>query len=258
MRVIHVVSLSGESGCGGSDITSLAVFAAPAQDEKSSKRADADADADADAAAACQLLLVYASSTFADERVSCRAKLLQLHGNGGYDSSSSSSSWRITTEADLLHPPSKDTPHFDVTCIAGCRVRRRAVTDCKFVIMPGRGMCLPATSAATSLHGHCSLISPRSVRHPQHYHYRKHHYHHHHHVQCDVQWRCWAHPGGVSSLAIFSIRKTPFILSGSPCDPKLILWSLDGHHPSHHLHLNSSSQIKTLSHILFVCHLQVS
>lgn len=142
----HSCCLSGERGCGGSDITSLAVFAAPAQDEKSSKSADADA------AAACQLLLVYASSTFADERVSCRAKLLQLHGSGSNDSSSSS--WRITTEADLLHPPSKDTPHFDVTCIAGCRVRRRAVADCTFVIVPGRGMCLPATNAATSLVGH--------------------------------------------------------------------------------------------------------
>ena len=148
----HSCGPSGERGCGGSDITSLAVFAAPAEDEQSSKSADADADA----AAACQLLLVYASSTFADERVSCRAKLLQLHGNGSYDSSSSS--WRITTEVDLLHPPSKDTPHFDVTCIAGCRVRRRAVADCKFVIIPGRGMCFPATSAATSLLGHCSLI----------------------------------------------------------------------------------------------------
>ena len=123
-RACHSCCLSGESGCGGSDITALAVFAAPAQDEKPSKSADGDDDA---AACECQLLLVYASSTFADERVSCRAKLLRLRGNDSGGNSSSSSSWCFTTEVDLLHPPSKDTPHFDVTCIAGCRVRLRVV-----------------------------------------------------------------------------------------------------------------------------------
>ena len=63
------------------------------------------------------LLLVYASSSFADERVCLRAKLLQLRDDDG------GSSWSISTETDLLHPPSKDTPHYDVTCIAGHKVR---------------------------------------------------------------------------------------------------------------------------------------
>jgi hypothetical protein len=63
------------------------------------------------------LLLVYASSSFADERVCLRAKLLQLRDDDG------GSSWSISTETDLLHPPSKDTPHYDVTCIVGHTVR---------------------------------------------------------------------------------------------------------------------------------------
>ncbi len=76
-----------------------------------------------------QLLLAYASSSFADEHVCLRAKLLQLQYNDG------DSSWCISTEADLLHPPSKDSPHFDVTCIIGHKVGMCGDNDCELNVV---------------------------------------------------------------------------------------------------------------------------
>jgi hypothetical protein len=189
----------GQTG-GGGDITALAVFAigdAPvlphdaAQGSKKELSSAIFASACGNTAAAevskassehFPLLLVYASSSFADERVCLRAKLLQLHGGD-------SDGWSISKEADLLHPPSKDTPHFDVTCIIGCKGLVFASDVCGYIT--------------------CWVLQPQLTK-------------------TDVQWRSWAHPGGMSSMVIFTIRKNSFIVSGGHFDTRLILWSLDG------------------------------
>jgi hypothetical protein len=79
-------------------------------------------DAAPDLSPESEYLLVYSSSSFADERVCARAKLLRL--NNTSNSIRSSGGWCITTEVDLLHPPTKDTSHSDVTCIIGVQVGR--------------------------------------------------------------------------------------------------------------------------------------
>ncbi len=103
-----------ESAGGGGDITAIAVFAV-ASPSSTAHAAQMHSTSETPTAAdsECQLLLVYASSSFADERVCARAKLLTLWGD------SSGGSWDMSREADLLHPPAADTPHFNVTCITG-------------------------------------------------------------------------------------------------------------------------------------------
>ncbi len=187
--------VSGQSG-GGGDITAIAVFFmddsqapphAVAQGLKNELHSTVATSADNHGLTVkledSPLLLVYASSSFADERVCLRAKMLQLHIGD------CEGSWNISTEADLLLPPSKDNQHFDITCIIG-----------------HRGLIF-----ASDTRGYVTCWALQSQL-----------------VQSDVLWRTWAHPGSVSSMTMFEIRKTYFILSGGPCDSRLILWSLDG------------------------------
>jgi hypothetical protein len=76
--------------------------------------------------------------------------------------------------------------------------------------------------------------------------------------QSDVEWRNWAHPGGVASIVIFSIRKSFFILSGGPCDARVLIWSLDGAIHSNVVLLfllpsRDSSFLNRSAHVLLLC-----
>lgn len=140
---------------GGGDVSAFAVFTVgnptAAKTEESKEVFNACVES--------QLVLVYASSSFADERVCLRAKLLTLHGESG------TSSWEMHTEVDLLHPPSACTARFDVTCIVGLKVLRflcLLFTMFHYVLLTilmrrlHRDLCLLVTGVDTSHAGLCS------------------------------------------------------------------------------------------------------
>ncbi len=139
---------------GGGDVSAFAVFSVgiptAAKTEQSKELFNACVES--------QLVLVYASSSFADERVCLRAKLLTLHGESG------TSSWEMHTEVDLLHPPSACIARFDVTCIVGHKVLRflsLLFTMFHYVLTIlmrrlHRGLCSLATGVDTSHAGLCS------------------------------------------------------------------------------------------------------
>lgn len=124
-----------------------------------------------DASVECHLVLLYASSSFADELVCLRAKLLTLHGETKGEIGSSS--WEMHTEVDLLHPPSACIARFDVTCIVGHEVLRfflfmllclTIVWQLKYLMFRlHRDLCSLATGVDTSHAGLCSHILPRLV-----------------------------------------------------------------------------------------------
>jgi hypothetical protein len=103
---------------GGGDVSAFAVFAvgnpSAAKTEEPKELFNASDE--------CPLVLLYASSSFADERVCVRAKLLTLHGERKGETGTSV--WHMHTEVDLLHPPSACIARFDVTCIVGHKVLR--------------------------------------------------------------------------------------------------------------------------------------